>query len=126
MIVAIEGLIPGPSPLLIRERNPRLRPSRQKSTNLQWLRERQRQAAGEEPGDAVAAADPSLAPEPANDAPPEPNSDPNQPSLPDPIIPPPMNRVPLAEDRGFHALLDPTSSSRQPFSINRGPFRRRR
>ncbi len=125
MIVAIEGLIP----------DRRLSSSgKQPTTPLvevdiyqpPWLRERQRQAAGEEPGDAVAAADPSLAPEPANDAPPEPNSDPNQPSLPDPIIPPPMNRVPLAEDRGFHALLDPTSSSRQPFSINRGPFRRRR
>jgi hypothetical protein len=139
MIVAIEGLIPD------RRRsssgaNPPAPPVEVDIYQPPWLRERQRQAAGEEPGDAVAAAEaqsdapqvsglesaPSLAPEPANDAPPEPNYDPNQPSVADPIVPLPMNRVPLAEDRGFHALLDPTSAPRQPFSINRGPFRRRR
>jgi hypothetical protein len=139
MIVAIEGLIPDRrrSPSGTQPTAPPIEPDIYQPP---WLRERQRQAAGEESGDAVAAAEaqsdaaqvpglesaPSLAPEPANDAPPEPNYDLNQPSLPDPIIPPPMNRVPLAEDRGFHALLDPTSSPRQPFSIKRGPFRRRR
>jgi hypothetical protein len=116
MIVAIEGLIPDRR-LSSSGTKPSDPPVEVDIYQPPWLRERQRQAAGEEPGDAVAAADPSLAPEPANDAPPEPNSDP---------IPPPMNRVPLAEDRGFQALLDPASPSRQPFSINRGPFRRRR
>jgi hypothetical protein len=142
MIVAIEGLIPDRrrSPSGTQPTAPPIEPD---IYSPPWLRERQRQAAGEEPGDAVAAAEaqsdaaqvpdlesaPSLAPDPANDAPPPPpnrNYDHNQPSLPDPIIPLPMNRVPLAEDRGFHALLDPTSSPRQPFSIKRGPFRRRR
>jgi hypothetical protein len=142
MIVAIEGLIP----------DRRLSPSATQSTAptveadiyaSEWLRKQQHQAAGEEPGDAVAAAeaepaapqapDPEPAPnpaaKPANDAaPPLPglNFDRNQTSLPDPLIPQRLNRVPQATGSGFDAGLDPTSSLRQPFSIKRGPFRRRR
>ncbi len=139
MIIAIEGLIPdrrrSPS-----GKQPTAPPIEPDIYSPPWLRERQRQAAGEEPGDAVAATEsqpdaaqvpdlesaPNPATDPATDAAPEPNFDRNQPSLPDPIIPQPMNRVPLAEDRGFHALLDATSSPRLPFSIKRGPFGRRR
>ena len=50
----------------------------------------------------------------------------NQPSLAGPLIPPALNRVPLSTDSGFHALLDPNSSLRQPFSLRKGPFGRRR
>ncbi len=128
MIIAIEGLIPDRR-LSSSGTKPPAPPIDVDIYQPPWLRERQRQAAGEEPGDAVAAAEvqsdaaqvpdpepaPNPAPKPATDAP-----------LPDPIIPQPMNRVPLAEDRGFHALLDTTSSPRQPFSIKRGPFGRRR
>jgi hypothetical protein len=145
MIAAIEGLIP----------DRRLSPSATQSTappvepdiyTSEWLRKQQNQAAGEEPGDAVAAeAEPGApqvpdlepasnpAPKPATGvppAPPEPNYgwdfDRNQTSLPDPLIPQRLNRVPQATGSGFDAGLDPTSSLRQPFSIKRGPFRRRR
>jgi hypothetical protein len=109
----------------------------------EWLRKQQDQAAGEEPGGPVAAAeaqpaapqvpDPEPAPNPApklpNDAPPPPperDFDRNQPSLADPLIPQALNRVPLATDSGFHALLGTTSSPRQPFSLKKSPFARRR
>jgi hypothetical protein len=142
MIIAIEGLIPD------RRSSPSgTQPAAPTVTadiyEAEWLGKQQNQAAGEQPGDAVAAAEsrpaapqvPDLepAPNPADDAPPppphrndEPNFDHNQPSLAGALIPPALNRIPLSTDRGFHALLDPTSSPRQPFSIKKGPFRRRR
>jgi hypothetical protein len=105
----------------------------------------------DDPGDPVAAAEaqtdapqvpdpepaPNPAPNPATGAPPPPlhqNSDQdldrdfdrNQPSLADPLIPQALNRVPAATDSGFKALLDTTSSPRQPFSIKKNPFARRR
>jgi hypothetical protein len=121
----------------------------------EWLRKQQHQSASEEPRDAVAATetqptashvpDPEPAPEPdpnrATDAPPPPpdgnfdrnfdrndgrNFDPNQPSLAGPLIPQRLNRVPLAEDSGFNALLNTTSSPRQSFSLKRDPFARGR
>jgi hypothetical protein len=146
MIVAIEGLIPSgtmndrrfsPSGM-----QPAVPPVEPQIYSSEWRRKQQHQAAGEEPGDAVAAAeaqpaapqvpDPEPAPNPApklvNDAPPPPerNVDRNQPGLPDPLIPQGLNRVPLATDSGFDAVLDTTSSPRQPFSIKKGPFARRR
>jgi hypothetical protein len=153
MIVAIEGLIPdrrfSPS-----ETQPAAPPAKAQIYSSQWRREQQHQAAGEEPGDAVAAAEaqaaapqaPDLEPDPnpvpklANAAPPPPDRnfdlnfdrnydrdlDRNQPSLPDPLIPQGLNRVPLETDSGFHALLDTTSPPRQPFSLKKGPFARRR
>jgi len=121
----------------------------------QWLRKQQNQAEspqpGHDPGDAVAAAEaqpgapqvpdpepaPNPAPKQATGAPPPPphrnfdpnfdgNLDPNQPSLPDPLIPKGLNWVPDATNSGFDAVLDTTSSFRQPFSIKKSPFRRRR
>jgi hypothetical protein len=150
MIVAIEGLIPSgmnarrssPSEL-----QPAASPVKADIYEAEWLRKQQHQAAGEEPGDAVAAAEaqsaapqvpdpepaPNPAPKPATGTPPPPpernfdqNFDRNQPSLADPLIPQALNRVPLAEDSGFNALLNTTSSPRQPFSIKKGPFTRRR
>ena len=50
----------------------------------------------------------------------------NQPSLADPVIPQGLNWVPVATDSGLEALLGTTSSPRQPFSLKRGPFARRR
>jgi hypothetical protein len=74
-----------------------------------------------------------LSPSQTQPAPPPPldrnldgNFDRNQPSLADSLIPQALNRVPLSTDSGFHALLDPASSPRQPFSIKKGPFGRRR
>jgi hypothetical protein len=146
MIVAIEGLIPDRrlSPSGTKPAAPPVEPD---IYIPEWLRKRQHQAAGEEPGDTVDAAeaqsaapqvpDPEPAPNPApklvNDAPPPPpdrnddrNFNRNQPSLPDPLIPQRLNWVPAAADSGFDAFLDTTSSPRQPFSIKKGPFRRRR
>jgi hypothetical protein len=148
MIVAIEGLIPDRrrSPFGTQPGAPPVEPDIYRA---KWLREQQNQAAGEEPGDAVTAAqaqpaapqlapaprgvpDPEPAPNPApNQAadapPPSPgrNSDRNQPSLPDSLIPPALNRVPRSTDSGFHALLDPSNSPRQPFSLRKGLGRRR-
>jgi hypothetical protein len=146
MIVAIEGLIPDRR-LSPSAPQPAAPPIQADIYESQWRRKQQHQAAGEEPADTVAAAeaqpaapqvsDPQPAPnpvlKPATDAPPPPphrnydrDLDRNRPSQADPLIPQAMNRVPLAEDSGFHALLDNTSSPRQPFSIRKGPFRRRR
>jgi hypothetical protein len=139
MIVAIEGLIPDRrfSPSGTQPAAPPVEPDIYAS---KWRRKQQHQPADEEPGDAVAPDEtqpaapqvpdpepaPNPAPTPATDAPPHRNFDHNQPSLAHPVIPQPMNRVPLAEDSGFHALLDNISSPRQPFSIKKGPFTRRR
>ncbi len=141
MIVAIEGLIPDRrfSPLGTQPAAP---PVKADIYTPEWLRKQQHEPAREEPGDHVAAAEaqpapqtPDLepAPNPAPDAPPPPpernydrDFDRNQPTLADSLIPQALNRVPLSTDSGFHALLDPASSPRQPFSVKRGPFARRR
>jgi hypothetical protein len=134
MIVAIEGLIP--SGMNAR----RLSPSGAQPTappveaqiyESEWLR-KQHQAAGEEPGDAVAATEaqpaaphvpeptPEPAPKPANDTS-SPSLDRNEPSLANPFINPErLNRVPDATDCVFDAVLDKGSSLRLPFS----PYKR--
>jgi hypothetical protein len=156
MIVAIEGLIPSgitngrrlsPSPT---QTSPP--PINAEIYESEWLRKQQHQSATEEPRDAVAATetqptashvpDPGPAPEPdpnpATDAPPDENFERNfdrsddrnfernQPSLAGPLIPQRLNRIPLAEDSGFNALLNTTSSPRQSFSVRKDPFARRR
>jgi hypothetical protein len=126
MIVAIEGLIPDRR-LSPSGTQPAAPPINAQIYESEWLRKQQHQAAGEEPVDAVAAAEAQpAAPPPPPDRNDDRNFDRNQPSLPDPLIPPALNRVPLSTDNGFHALLDPNSSLRQPFSLKKGPFGRRR
>jgi hypothetical protein len=139
MIVAIEGLIPSgmnARRLSPSAAQPAAPPIKADFYTSEWRRKQKHQAAGEEPGDAVAAAEaqpaapqipdpePALNPAPklATDAPPPTN----QPSLADSLIPQALNRIPLSTDSGFHALVDPTSSLRQPFSLKRSPFTRRR
>jgi hypothetical protein len=138
MIVAIEGLIPdrrsSPSGT-----QPAAPPLTADIYPAAWLRKQQHQAVGEEPADPVAATeahpaapqipDPEPAPKPATATPPpppDPNFDRNQSNLPGPLIPHGSNWVPLATNSSFAGLLDTTSSPRQPFSIKKGPFRRRR
>ena len=136
MIVAIEGLIPDrrSSPSGTRPAAPPVTADIYPSA---WLRKQQHQAVGEEPADPAAATeahpaapripDPEPAPKPATPPPPpDPNFDRNQSSLPGPLIPHGSNWVPLATNSGFAGLLDTTNSPRQPFSIKKGPFRRRR
>ncbi len=112
--------------------------------NSAWRRKQQHQAAGEEPGDAQPAAEAQPAvpqvphPEPAPEPTPEPapelandtsflNLDRPQPSLVNPFINPGSpNWVPAATDSGLETLLGTASSPRQPFSLKRGPFNRRR
>ena len=139
MIVAIEGLIPDrrSSPSATQPASP---PVEVRIYEAEWLRKQKQKALREELGDAVAdteaqpvaqVPDPEPASNPASQpataAPPpatNPNFDRNQPSLPNPPAPQAMNRVPLAEDSGFRALLDTIGSSRQPFSIQKGRFGR--
>jgi hypothetical protein len=150
MIVAIEGLTPDRR-LSPSGTQPAATPVEPDIYIPEWLRRRQHQAAGEEPSDAVDAAEsqsaapqvpgPEPAPNPApklvNDAPPPPpdrnddrnidrDFDRNQPSLAHPLIPQRLNWVPAAADSGFDAFLDTTSSPRQPFSLKKRPFGRRR
>ncbi|MEA2260256.1 MAG: hypothetical protein QOJ51_3081 [Acidobacteriaceae bacterium] len=135
MIVAIEGLIPdrrsSPSGT-----QPAAQPIQADIYPSAWRHEQQHQPEGDELGDPVAATEaqpaapqvpdlepaPNPAPTPANDAPADRILDRNQSAPAAPLIAHALNRVPLAEDNGFHALLD----TRQPFSIQKGPFNRRR
>jgi hypothetical protein len=139
MIVAIEGLIPdrrsSPSGT-----QPPAPPIQADIYTAEWLRKQRQQTAEEEPGDAVAATEgqhtepqvpdlepaPNPAPTPAAEAPADRNIDRSQPVPAVPLITHAVNRVPLAEDSGFHALMDAASSSRQPFSIKKGRFGWRR
>jgi hypothetical protein len=152
MIVAIEGLIPDrrSSPSGTQPAAPPLTADIYPSA---WLRKQQHQAVGEEPADPVAATeaqpaapqpappvpagrgarrgipDPEPAPKPATATPPpppDPNFDRNQSNLPGPLIPHGSNWVPLATNSGFDAVPHTASSPKQPFSIKRSPFGRRR
>jgi hypothetical protein len=143
MIVAIEGLIPSGMNgrrLSPSEQQPAASPVEAQIYEAEWLRKQQHQAAGEEPGDAVAAAeaqpDAPQAPEPepppepapmlANDAPP-PNLDRNHPSLTATrILQKGLNWVPLANAGIFDGALDTTSSFRLPSYPKIGPSARRR
>jgi hypothetical protein len=139
MIVAIEGLIPDRR-LSLSGKQPAAPPVKADIYESEWLRKQQHQAAGEEPGDPVAAAEaqpaalhvsasgptPEPAPKPANDTS-SPSLNRNEPSLANPFInPEKLNRVPDATDFAFDAILDTTVSPRQPFSIRKGSFGRRR
>ena len=138
MIAAIEGLIPGrrSSPSMTQPAAPPVEADIYKAA---WLREQQHQPACEEPGDPSAATEPqpdaslvqepepalSPAPQPAAAEPASPSNPdfaPNQPSLAGSLASQASNWVPQATGRGFDALLD----SRQPFSIQKGRFGRRR
>jgi hypothetical protein len=118
MIVAIEGLIPGrPAPS---QTQPTAPPVKAEIYQSEWLREQRAQAAGEEPGAAVAPeAQPTAnpVPEPQPALPPEQNPSPANPLLEGRM------RVPDAIG-SFDAAQDTTSSLRQPFSIKKGPWRR--
>jgi hypothetical protein len=89
----------------------------------EWLRKHQHQAAGEEPDDAVAAAEaqpdapkvpePEFTPEPA----PKPANDTSSPSFVNPFINPRSpNWVPDATGHVFDAVLDRAHSLRPSFS----------
>jgi hypothetical protein len=139
MIVAIEGLIPdrrhSPSGT-----QPAASPVEAQIYEAEWLRKKQHQAAGKEPGDAVAATEaqpaaphvpePELTPEPApksaNDTL-SPSLDRNEPSLANPFInPEKLNWVPDASGYVFDAVLNKANSLRLPFSPDKrfsGPRR---
>ena len=137
MIAAIEGLIPdrrrSPSGM-----QPAAPPVKPQIYPAEWLR-KQKQAAGEEPGDPVDAAEaqpdaphvahpgpaPEPAPKPANGTS-SPNLDPPQPTLANPFIDPEsQNWVPLATGAIFDAI-GPNQLLRPPFSPNIGLSARRR
>ncbi len=133
MIVAIEGLIPSGT---MKDR--RLSPSGTQPTPTpvkadiyasQWRRH-QPQAAVEEPGGPVAATEAQpTAPQAPDPEPPPPihRNEPNQPSLANPFtIPQPLSRVPAATECVVDAVFDAAGSARLPFSLKRGPFKRRR
>jgi hypothetical protein len=128
MIVAIEGLIPDRrlSPSSTQPAPPPVEPQIYVS---EWRRQ-QSQAAGEEPGDSVAAAETQPAPQAPAPGPPPPlhqNFDPNQPSPANPFVnPQPLSRVPDATGYVFDAVLNTAGSSGLPFSLKKGPFGRRR
>jgi hypothetical protein len=143
MIVAIEGLIPSgmnARRLSPSAAQPAAPPVEADIYEAEWLRKQQHQAAGEEPGDAVAAAEtppdatqapePELIPEPAPKLPNDtssPNLDRNQPSIANPFInPEKLNRVPDATGYAFDAVLDKANSLRRSFSPDRRFTGRRR
>jgi hypothetical protein len=139
MIAAIEGLIPDRR-LSRSTTQPAATPVEVDIYEPDWLHKQKHQPAAEEPGDPVAATEaqpaaprvpdpePALSPAPqqATAAPPPPPSDRhvdgNQPSLAGSLITKASNWVPQATGSGFDALLE----SRQPFSIQKGRFGRRR
>ncbi len=143
MIVAIEGLIPSGMNgrrLSPSAAQPAASPVEAQIYEAEWLRKQQHQAAGEEPGDAVAAAEtqpaapqvpePDLTPEPApklaNDTS-SPNLDRNQPSIANPFInPEKLSRVPDATGYAFDAVPDKANSLRRSFSPDRRFSGRRR
>jgi hypothetical protein len=143
MIVAIEGLIPDRR-LSLPATQPAAPPVKAQIYTAEWLRKQQHQAAGEEPGDAVAAAeaqhvapqvhDPKPAqeptPEPASDLPNDTSSsnlDPKQPSPANPFINPErLNWVPEATGCAFDAALYNGSSLRQSLSLGKRFSGRRR
>ncbi len=130
MILAIEGLIPDRR-LSSSATRPPVPPIDVDISQPEWLSERQRQAAGEEPGDPVAATEARPAaphvpePEPTSES--APNLDGNQPSVVNPFINPVrLNRVPDATGYVFDAVLDRTFSLRLPVSTDKRFSRRRR
>ena len=142
MIVAIEGLIPSGTMhdrrLSPSGTQPAAPPIKAQIYSAEWLRQ-QPQAAVEEPGDPVAAAETQpAAPQALDPEPPPPlhrnlnrnfdrNFDSNLPSLANPFVnPQPLNRVPAATGLVFDAVLDTASSPKLPFSPPKRPFARLR
>ena len=138
MIAAIEGLIPDR-----RRSQPQAQPAASPAEpdiyHPEWLLQRQRQSTGEAAADPTATVEaqtappavtePDPAPNPATAAPapsPDRNFDPNQPSVPDPLVPQGFNWVPLATNGALDATRNAAASLRQPFSIQKGRFGRRR
>src|ERR1700723_4146162 len=121
LIVAIEGLIPGrPSPSVTQPTAP---PVEAQICQAEWLPNRQQDA---DPGDAAVPPD---APPAANQVShPEPAPQPTPPLEPNHTVANPFTiaegrmRVPDATGGAYDAVPD----TRQPFSIQKGPFRRRR
>ena len=139
MIVAIESLIPDRR-LSPPATQPTAPPVEAQIYASQWRRQQQHQAAGEEPGDPVAATktqpaaphvpEPEPTPEPvpktANESS-SPNLDQNQTSLANPFINPvSLNRVPAATGFAFDAILDKANSVRLSFSPDKRFSGRRR
>jgi hypothetical protein len=142
MIVAIEGLIPDRrlSPPATHPAAPPVEPD---TYTAEWLRKRQHQPAGNEPGDPVAptntqptapqGAHPEHAPEPTTEPAPKtangssfPNLDWNKTSPLNPFIKPEaLNRVPAATGMTYDAVLDRANPIRLSFSPN-GRFSGRR
>jgi hypothetical protein len=127
MIVAIEGLIPDrrSSPSGTQPAAPHITAD---IYAAEWLRKQQHQATGEDPGDAVAAAEAqSVAPQVPEPEPAPPNLDRNQPNLASPFInSEKLNWVPDATGSVFDAVLDKASSLRRSFSPDKrfsGPRR---
>jgi hypothetical protein len=139
MIVAIEGLIPDRR-LSPSGAQPAAPPISAEMYEAAWLRKQRHQAAGGDPGDAVAATKPQpAAPQPAEPEPiPEPapkpanapsstNLDRNQPTVANPFINPGSpNWVPEATGYVFDAVPDKASSLRRSFSPDRRFSGRRR
>lgn len=123
MIAAIEGLIPDRR-LSATGTKPAAPPIQADIYEAEWLRKQKQPPLGEGTGDPVAVAE-AQTPEPPKPDP-APNPVPNQPSPADSLLPKGFNWVPLATNSGFDAVLDTTSSLRQPFSIQKGRFGRRR
>jgi hypothetical protein len=139
MIVAIEGLIPDRR-LSSTGTQPAAPPVKAQTYGAEWLPEQHHQPAGEEPGDAVAAAEPppdapqvpepkltpDPAPKPANGTS-YPNLDRNQPGVLNPFInPEKVSRVPDATGLVFDAVLDRASSLSLSFSPDKRFSGRRR
>ena len=136
MIAAIEGLIPD------RRRSqpqaePAAPPVEADIYHPEWFLQRQRQSTGEAAADPTATAEAQTAPPPVPEPDPNPataapaspshqNIDPNQPSLRDPLVPQGFNWVPLATNGALDAARNAAASLRQPFSIQKGRFGRRR
>jgi hypothetical protein len=123
MIAAIEGLIPDRR-LSATGTKPAAPPIQADIYEAEWLRKQKQPPVGEETADPAAAAEaqPTAPPEPD----PAPNPVPNQRNLLGSLLPKGFNWVPLATNSGFAGVLDTTSSPRQPFSLKRNPFGRRR
>jgi hypothetical protein len=121
MIVAIEGLIPGrPSPSVTQPTAP---PVEAQIYQAEWLPNRQQDA---DPGDAVVPPEAKIGanqvPHPEQAPQPTPPLEPNH-TVTNPFtIPEGRMRVPDATGGAYDAVPD----TRQPFSIQKGPFRRRR
>jgi hypothetical protein len=150
MIAAIEGLIPSGKNarrLSPSATEPTASPLEPQIDISQWLRAQQHQAVDEEPGDAIGATEvqpapshapePDSAPKPGTDAPTPPSGlnfarsddrdfDPKELSFAGSLISQALNRVPLATNSGFDAAPNSATSPRQPFSLKKGRFGRRR